>query len=1024
MRPHPLAPALRPTQIVCAVALVCGAAQGQSLEREGLQLAALVPPSAVSSVSSSPATPRMQRQAPADFRPSTTLVDRVLVWRGERRASIVFVAQPGSTSSTPSSAASNYALVPTSVREFRSFLLGLGFERGPVEAYLRRPAYSPGERVCLPIEASPEVCIDVSLSVETSGEIAFLAADADRKLVESAQEGRSEVAAAGSAQLSLGATQNSSAGGSAASDSRNLGFSARGVLSRGDARLEYDVAGFSTQQSGEQASAFNAFNPLNPLQARQPDTTARINLLAAGKRLGQDLGTVYGGLFQSGAGDGLGAGGNLFFTRPTLVGFAYKSDGGELSSFGSSQRVRVLLLTPSLVRIRSQSAQVFEGQLPAGERVISFAGYGEPFVEVLVRDASGRESAQRTEVLPGETQEAPTFSAQRNPHGFYVDIGRPVSQNVFRPDLHAPINPLNPTQRPLAFRRIEVEDATVASLGYSYASELGFMRAGVQSANGLVRTGLALSDRLLTRQASVMLGGEGERGASASFSPVLAIGLQPSASMTYYRPPRDTAECGSIYESFSCYGGQPYRSWSLGIGWRDFPVSLNYSQARSGATEIERATLQGSFGLPMAGLRTSVLTLLSYEPATKNKSMLVSLVVPLDSIGAMLTGSASSNFDGNTLLSAGYSRPFTAPEYEHLRSVSLSASRSDSGGDSGANTAATGYLTSQLGPVGNTASLSRSARSTSVQTTFSMDYAVTPAGAAFTREESGRMGGGGLFDAGGQAGVSILNRSQDPQTALVSGRSVEVPAGASVYVPVGTGYLRGVTVSPGPALNEEDSRAGQFLHKGNVKSVVIADGFWVTARFMRSDGQPLAAQFTYKRPGERLERLYMDRQQQAMLYEVRDEGALIERLVTAEGETGEYRCTVPADQAPQPGDVSTYKRLSYQCAVLPGPGRSIVQDTSPAPAAPGRPGVPGMRAAMAAESVQSTAVAALAVAPAPAPAPAPAMIQLSDADSLLLRLDRRVSTTTTASTSPVTPAPSRTNNNFVASYDDQLKLGR
>lgn len=935
--------ALKFRPVACAVALLCAVSHSQSQTQtpllatspsKRLLTAQASTDTSTKALQETAAQIRLKREAPPNFSQSAKLIDRTLVWRGERKPAVVFVAQPGNEKA--------YALVPSSGRDFHDFLIGLGFERAPVEAYLRQPSYTLGEATCLPIEAAPQTCINVLLQITRNGEIDFTAQDADRKLIETAVESTA-LALVGSAQLSLGTSRTDGVGsltGSSRAD--NLGFSTRGVASRGDARLEYDVTASSLSGNTQQTlpSAYR-------LYPGQPNTTTRVNLLAAGKRLGPDAGTVYAGLFQSDASQN-SVGGNLFLLRPTILGLAWKSDGGDLSAFGTRQRVRLVLLSPSYVRILSQGAQVFEGQLQPGEQIVPFAGYGEPFVDVVVRDASGVEQRQRAEVLPAQADDVPAFSAGRNPHGFYVDIGRQVLQGVYDG---------------LAYKRFEVQNGVVASAGYTYADSWGSARAGVQAGDGFTRVGASVSDRSLARQASAMVGTKGEYGASASYAPQLENGFQPTVSATRYKTNANNAAalaavpivssgsllsnvanagCSLTSTSMQCYSASNYSSFTAGIGYRDFPVRATYSLARSGGNESERLTLQGTFGFNIAGRRSNLLTLLAYEPNTKAKSMLVSLIVPLEDSTAMATASVATDFKGNSSETAGYSKSFSAPEQEHLRSVSLSASANQAKGSSNTG-AATAYVSSQLGAVANATSLSQSRNSTSAQTTFSMDYAVTPAGAAFTREDSGRAGIGGLFDGAGLAGVSIANNSQDPQTALVGGRSVEVPPNTNVYVPVGTGYLRGVTVSPGPALSEEQAKAGQYLYKGNVKSVVIADGFWVMARFETAGGQALPVQFTYKRPGEKLDRLYMDRQQRAMLFEIRDEGAVIERFVSTAGEGtqrgGEYRCTVPQSAAPKPGDVSTYQLLTYACT--PAPGRSIVETDTPGQQATTVPSVVG-----------------------------------------------------------------------------------
>lgn len=859
------------------------------------------------------------------------LVDRALVWRGERKSAIVFVAR-----SAPSDGkeATSYVLVPTAANAFRDFLLDLGFERGSVGVYLQKPAFELDQFSCLALAASPQICIDVRLERHTSidaqgrrqDDLMFLADDARRQLVE-ARIGARALALVGAVNLSLGMTRGTvDSGMSGATTSQNLSYATRGVLSKGERLLQYDVTGsFSRSNAVDESPQYPVGQIVRPSRG-----LTRINLLASGQRLDLGGGTVYAGLFQSDIGMGGAAGGgtSMFFVNPMILGVAWASDGGDISSFGRTQRVRLHLLSPAYVRIVSQGAQLFEGQLQPGEQIVSFSGYGQPFVDVLVRDVSGVEQRQRGEVLPAAVDDTATFDQSRNPHGFYVDVGKPTLQN---------------TVEGSTYRRFRVLDQNVLSFGYARAGAWGRLRAGIQGGTGFTRVATSLADLSLSSQGSLMLGTHGERGFSGSYQPMLENGWQPSASFTAYRAsqasrPLDTgtgpsgiadvvaapSDCRLPIQILRCYLPADHRSTTLGVGHRDWPLRLTYSETRSDAAVLKRAGLQASFNVRIAGRQASLLTMVGYESGTKAKSLLVVCVIPLDSPGTMSTSSGSTDLKGGSAVSAGYSQSLDPDAHDHLRSYSLNASgsRDPGGGLSGTRgEAAAVYLGSRLGSVANATSLNVSRNSTSMQSSFSTDYALTESGTAFTRENMGSVGSTRLFESLGSAGVTIANRSQEPQTALIDGASVDVPPGTNVYVPVTAGYLRGVTVSPGPALDEERAKAGQYLYKGNVKAVVIADGFWVMARFESPQGRALRVQFTSRQPGDRLERLYLDSRMQAMLFELREEGPTITRFVTTEGVDGrpgdEYRCTVPQADAPRPDQVATYRALRYACTPLP-----------------------------------------------------------------------------------------------------------
>ncbi len=954
-RPSHVSPALPSRRLAAWLSAACaltplspvvGAVPTAPRSADGVAAPSLASSSSTSSTSSAPSTTppaRLRREAPAGFSPSSELIDRALTWRGERLGAIVFVARPDD--------AKAYALVPASTRAFRAFLLGLGFERQAVEAYLRQPTHVLGAATCLALEAAPQTCIEVHLSLDPAtagqpaGDLRFVAQDAQRQLLPQ-RLAEQAPALIGSSSLSLGTSRSSGlAAGASSSTSSNLNLALRGIASQGDGRIEYDVASSTLRTDGSRSSSLAWAGG----GATLPQTVNRINLLAAGQRLGVDGGTAYAGVFQSDTGLTSAGGGaaNMFFVRPTLLGLAWRSDGGRMSAYGRTQRVRLVLLAPSYVRVLSQGSQVYEGQLPPGEQVVSFPGYGEPFVDVVVRDASGVEQRLRTAVLPSAPEDAPAFDATQSPHGFYADVGRPLLQNYTESVLQ---NGATVSR----YQRMRLQDQAVASFGYVYSAAWGSVRSGVQAGSGFTRWASSVADRGLTRQASLMLGTQGERGASLSWQPLLASVWQPSASATYYRTseaarllsagyasPYLTAvpsvpglpagrslsaatfndlSCSLVVNALNCYSPTNYRAWSLGLARREFPVSVNLTESRSDQYVSRRATVQGSYAFDLAGRRSTLLALLSYEPTTRNKALLLSLVVPLDNPGTLVTTSASSDFHGNTSASAGYSQSFAAADHEHLRSVSLSASGAQSA--SGTNDAsAIGYATSQFGPVGNTLSVSGSRYSTSVQTTFSMDHALTGQGAAFTRDRTSGVSTAGLFNSEGSAGVAVFNHSQEAQTALIGGGSFEVPAGANVFVPISSGYLRGVTVSPGPALREEKAKAGEFLYKGNVKSVVIGDGFWVLARFEQADGAALPVQFTYKLAGEKLERLYLDSKGRALLFELREPGPALVRYVVTEAADGrpaaEFRCEVPQSAVAQPDAAAGYQTLNYACRPLP-----------------------------------------------------------------------------------------------------------
>ena len=136
-----------------------------------------------------PGVGRLKREPPPTFGPGTLTIDRVLVWRGERKGAIVFVTRPGAPEGD---ARASYILVPSATRAFRDLLRDLGFERAAVDAYLQQPVFELERATCLALAATPQICIDMRLrsrhGIDAQGqrqeELVLLADDTRRQLVD------------------------------------------------------------------------------------------------------------------------------------------------------------------------------------------------------------------------------------------------------------------------------------------------------------------------------------------------------------------------------------------------------------------------------------------------------------------------------------------------------------------------------------------------------------------------------------------------------------------------------------------------------------------------------------------------------------------------------------------------------------------------------------------------------------------------------------------------------------------------
>lgn len=879
---------LRPTMVACAVVALLAAPLGVLAQSSS----GGVVPGAVASVNPAETNGAFARRAPPGFSGSTQAgPDRVLLWRGLSRSDIVWVEK--------AEKAGTFVLAPSSISAFRTLLLDAGFDGEAIRDYLGYSSLDLNRQNCLALAAKPQACVNVSLRAEGASNLELVADDQDAQLVPNLTS--DELSLVGSSYAYMGGSRTAGDARATSSRSQSLGFTTRGVLSKASTRLEYDMAAVSTDTTASGQTDRNQ---------------VRINTLAGGTPLGD--GMAFGGVFRAASGgQAFGLGAQDFFAKPALAGFAWQSDNADLSSSARTRRVLVQLPAAAFVRVLYDGVQLFEGNLAAGSQWVSFTGFASAFVDVIVRDSSGRETTTTAEVQTDiDPETAPVGRIEGERSLWYADVGQVLDDSADRKGLS-----------------LKLTGALQATLSYSYLGDAQAFQVGAQYVNGLLRAGGSVSDRDNRWKISFMFGAGGELGYRIGLSPRFG-GLRLGLNFTEYRPPQTfgvvNSACSASGLSF-CLSGHPlgYQSAGLSFGMRGVPVSFVSQYARSAAASTLLHTITGAFPLNGFARGANFTSSASYAPKTNSKSVNLTVSLPLDRVesGSVIANTGvSANLEGSLQLYAGVSRTFDPQQEEHLRSVAASAQyAAPSAGPR--STAITAQANSQLGPVANSTSVSTDNKgNTSVNTSFSAHYGVSPAGLAFAGE-SQSVSTTSLFAGQSGAGVTVINRSQEEQTVKIQGRETVLPPNSNVLIPINQGFVRGVTVSPGPVASADDARAGRLLHKGNIKSITINDGFWVVAKFFEDNGvarlpgqKPLQVEFTYKRPGEAVERLYASPSGDAVLFEFKENGEFIERFISVTDSKNEYRCVANSADIPAPGELSSYKEMQYRCKALPAGG--------------------------------------------------------------------------------------------------------
>jgi hypothetical protein len=839
------------------------------------------------------------KQPPPGFAASAApIADRTLYWQGRARGAMVFIARDP--------AAGTYVLTPAAIPTFRRFLIGIGIEPGAAASYAERPSFTVGATDCLPLAAAPLDCVDIGLQLKDSDYLELITGGAKAR---SAPELLSQdVGLIGSTLISVGATRLGATDFSPSSVSGNLSALTRGIVARGERRLEYDL--------GLQGSYTNAVQRFGN---DRTDGSFLLNLLAASTPFGAE-GRAFGGAFRTASPTDLLAGSSTyFFARPTALGLAYKSNGEAFGLGGQRHRVRVQLATTSLVRIVSRGITVAEGTYGAGDQFIPFSGFTDGFVDVIIRDSSGREQTERAQVLPDTVVSLASLASERyGPHFFYVDAGQVLNQGGGRDQSFG----------------LE-SDATVTGI-YTYTGAPEWVvQVGTQWIGSLARLGATLGDARGQYRLTANVGTGSELGMFLSAAPRLGFGVNLSGTYTWYQPPKGSrgftsTECLNL--AFSpCYSLSRFESLNVNLGYTGFPISVGYLSTKTGVSNSQLVLAQGTFGLPWLVRGATLIALGSYQPNANSYSVSMTLVLPLDfATNSSATGTASTDSTGTVSGSAGLSASFSEEQYQYLRAASLSANYSQ-GGAAGTRGSLSSTAQAQLGPVNSTMALAGGTDgSASLFGSFNSFYAVTERGIAFNRSTADFP----LIDPfaiAGPAGIAVFNRSNEPQTVIAGSRSVSVGPRGNIFLPLQPGLLTETVVAPGPPLNGEDIAGPVYLHKGNLRSVVVAPGLWVVARFTArpspdTDDGVLRPEYTFLSQGDPLERIYPDSRGAVLLFELLPDEPTIERYVVMPRTGNVYGCVAPAPTTPAGEYV--YPSLTYRCT----PASSKAEDRAPAAA--------------------------------------------------------------------------------------------
>ncbi|QHI97242.1 hypothetical protein GT347_04160 [Xylophilus rhododendri] len=485
---------------------------------------------------------QMLREMPAGFRGGTGEEEYHLHWQARSLPDVVLVQRPGPGPGPAQDRGDAPALLllPASLGPLVEHLGAWGFEPAAARAWAEQPEFQVGARRCIAVVDSSRACVDVWLEFTPQAggrRLDLVAADRRSAFVEAANPAYALI---GSSSLWLGRT----GGGGSLVSSQYLGLASRGIASRGDTTFEYDLSAQAQQMANPvpppTASSATLLSSVPGGLASYSDENGRstalnYRLLAVGRRLG-DTARGYAGVFTATASGALWQDAGSFFARPSILGLAYRSNGGQLTAYGGRSKVRLLLRSDSYVRIVSNGTELFAGPVPAGEQWVEFEGYADAFVEASVRDAGGRVEQRTVEVVSTaqERQTQPVALAQDRSM-FYVDAGQVMSQ----------LDQDN--------RHLDRSDVYQASAFYTYASDARRYQASAQWIAARQRLAFSMGDRASLWSLSSMAGSRSEYGLRADATVPLVHDLRLSASTTQYGAPRDLTQVAAA-DAAAWYG--------------------------------------------------------------------------------------------------------------------------------------------------------------------------------------------------------------------------------------------------------------------------------------------------------------------------------------------------------------------------------------------------------------------------------------------------------------------------------------
>ena len=820
----------------------------------------------------------MTRIAPENFRNAEFVEELGLWWQDEPIPGVLFI-----TTQTKPEEEPIFKLVPGTSTALRTLLVEMGFDREGTKTWSQQKDFVTGVATCLPLASPSRGCAPLRLEVELHDGRRYVELKTDEML--SSEFGKVRGASLiGASQFSLGASHSRTSEGLYAS------ATTRGILANDNITYEYDTSLSHLQTR----SSFPGLEPASTTR-----TQASYRLLAAGVGL-ENGARAYAGTFQSAYGIS-GDIGSQFFSHPSIVGIAYRSQGMQLSAFGARGKVRLLLSTESFVRILSGSVELFSGMLPAGDQTVDFQGYQESFVDVSIRDPAGVTRSQRAEVLQesGVPLTSPAQKTTGHSGEWYADAGRIVDSSL---------------QNGVGLKILERYQASV-----NYIERRGgyLLGGGVQWIDNRRRISASAAPPAGQWRATALLGNAGEKGLIASVSAVDLWRLDFGANTTFYRPPGDALPSNPgntftssvngpclVYSNSICYQTTRYDSFGINMGMKGIPIRFGYLFFRTPTYDYSQITLSGGHTFMIGAYAITAVAYLAHDPKSGSNSISVSFNIPLE--GRQNFSSSISRQGPNSSAAVSYARQYDPLSNQVLRSINLGASTSRPSDV----TTSSAYAVTQFGPVNASSSINASSDGGyGMSTTFALGYAASRVGIAFS-DTGFATTPSGLFSSQSSAAVALVNDSLDNQTFKIGKSLYEIRPGSTLLVPRSPGSVDKWSVVPGPA--EDIRQPIRTLSRGQVALYRVVEGLWVQAVFVDAAlGNAITPRHTLKASGTEPVRLYADARFRSLLYETVGTESEVRRWIVDESQQM-WRCAAPAPRLDAVAQVA-YTSIEYRC---------------------------------------------------------------------------------------------------------------